>query len=416
MFNAGFKALSLDAAYVRLSASTAEEALSTAREIGIKGLNITSPFKSQIVPLLDEVETDARRVASVNTVVEREGRFVGHNTDVAGVIGALRDSDFEPKGKKAVVVGAGGAGRAAALALLSSGARVVLVNRTAEKAFEAARTLGCDARTLERIADALEGAHLLVSCISSDGRIISPSLLSRELTVLEANYGRPTALLQDATAAGCRLIDGRLWLLNQALPAFTLFTGREAPAAEMRKTLLKKKWGSHNNIALIGFMGTGKSTVAQEFAALSGLAFMDTDSAVEARAGMPVSEIFGTKGEAAFRMIEQAELQELWYISQRVISCGGGAVLTKRNRRVLRSRCIPVWLWADVDTVVNRLGEADTRPLLAGDDPRSRVRALLDERLFLYACTSDLLINTRGKTPREIAARIWDEIHYAFDS
>jgi len=416
MFNAGFRALSLDAAYVRLAASTAEEALSTAREIGIKGLNITSPFKSEVVPLLDEVEPGARKVGSVNTVITRDGRFVGYNTDVAGVIGALRESDFEPEGKKAVVIGAGGAGRAAALALQASGVRVVLVNRTGEKAFEAARILGCDALPLEHIADGLEGAHLLVSCISSNGRLISPSLLSSGLTVLEADYGRPTALLRDATDAGCRLIDGRLWLLHQAVPAFTLATGKEAPVAEMRKALFKRSWALHKNVALIGFMGTGKSTVAQEMAASSDLSFLDTDSAVEARAGMPVSEIFEMKGEAAFRMMEQDELQELWNVSRAVISCGGGAVLTKRNRRFLRSRCIPVWLWADVDTALTRVGGEGTRPLLRGDDPGSRARALLDERLFLYACTSDLVINTRGKTPRDIAARIWDEVHYVFDS
>jgi shikimate dehydrogenase len=240
MFNAAFKELSLDAVYIRLAASTAEEVLSTAREVGIKGLNITSPFKTDVIPFLDEVEADAQRVGSVNTVVERDGRLIGYNTDVAGVVGALQESDFEPKGKKAVVVGAGGAGRAAALALLSSGADVVLVNRTAAKADEAAQILGCDALPLEHIGDALKGAHLLISSISSNERVIEPSLLSKELTLLEANYGRPTALLRDATDAGCRVIDGRLWLLHQALPAFTLFTGKGAPAKHMRKALWKK--------------------------------------------------------------------------------------------------------------------------------------------------------------------------------
>ena len=98
MFNAAFKELALDAVYIRLAASTAEEVLSTAREVGIKGLNVTSPFKSDMLPLLDEVDADARRVGSVNTVIERNGRFIGHNTDISGVIGALKDSNFEPRG------------------------------------------------------------------------------------------------------------------------------------------------------------------------------------------------------------------------------------------------------------------------------------------------------------------------------
>jgi shikimate dehydrogenase len=416
MFNAAFKELSLDAVYVRLAASTAEEVVSTAREVGIKGLNITSPFKTDVIPFLDEVEADAQRVGSVNTVVERDGGLIGYNTDIAGVVGALQESAFEPKGKKAVVVGAGGAGRAAALALLSSGADVILVNRTAAKADAAARILGCDALPFKHIGDALKGAHLLIASTSSNERVIEPSLLSKELTLLEANYGRPTALFQDATDAGCRVIDGRLWLLHQALPAFTLFTEQGAPAKHMRKALWKKRWAPHRNIALIGFMGTGKSSIAREIADLSGLTFIDTDRAVEQRAGIPIAEIFDLKGEEAFRMMEQAELQELWGLSRSVVSCGGGAVVSKRNRRVLRSTCVPVWLWADVHTALARIGETDTRPLLNGKSPESRTRALLQERLFLYACTSDLLINTRGQTPREIAARIWDEVHYAFDN
>jgi shikimate kinase len=293
---------------------------------------------------------------------------------------------------------------------------VLLVNRTHAKAVEAADALGCEALPFEQIGEALAGAHLLVSCISSDTRVVPPALLSRGLTLLEANYGRPTALLRDAADAGCRIIDGRLWLLNQAIPAFTLFTGKEAPAAEMRKALFKRRWAAHKNVALIGFMGTGKSSVAHELARVSGLAFVDTDKAVEARAGLSVSEIFETKGEAAFRLMEQDELQGLWNASHTVVSCGGGAVLARSNRRALRSRCIPVWLWADIQTALARLREAGTRPLLDGADPESRANALLEERRYLYARTSDLVINTRGKAPLEIAARIWDEVHYAFDS
>ncbi len=223
MFNAAFRELALDAVYTRLAASTAEEVIKTARDVGIDGLNITSPFKADVIPYLDEVEADARKIGAVNTVVQSAGRFVGYNTDVAGVLGALKESGFEQAGKKTVVLGAGGAGRAAALALLSSGADVVIVNRSFQRAEEAAGILQCSALPIERIDEALKGAHLLISTISSDERVIEPSLLSRELTVLEANYARPTALVQDATRVGCTVIDGRLWLLHQALPAFTAF-------------------------------------------------------------------------------------------------------------------------------------------------------------------------------------------------
>jgi shikimate dehydrogenase len=410
MFNAAFRKLSFEAVYTRLAASSAEEVITTAREVGIDGINVTSPFKAAIIPCLDEVDTDARVIDSVNTVVQREGKFIGYNTDPAGVLGALKESSFEPKNKKTVVIGAGGAGRAAALALLSSGAEVVLVNRTFEKADEAAARLGCAAMPLEKIGEALTGAHLLVSVISSDERIVEPSLLSQELTLLEANYSRATALVRDATEAGCKVIDGRLWLLHQALPAFQLFTGLSAPADAMRKALWKKTWAPHSNIALIGSMGSGKSTVAREIANLTGMSLIDIDNRVEERTGLAISELLGREGEERFREIERDEVQSLWDLSRTVISCGGGAVLNRRNIQAIRATSVPVWLWADAETLLARIGDTETRPLLKGVDPLGRVKKLLEERRFLYATTADFLINTDGKKPDEIAGRIWDEV------
>jgi shikimate dehydrogenase len=415
-FNAAFRELALDAVYTRLAASTAEEVITTARDVGIDGLNITSPFKADIIPYLDEVEADAGKIGAVNTIVRSAGRFVGYNTDVAGVLGALKESGFDPAGKQTVVLGAGGAGRAAALALLSAGADVVLVNRSLERAEEAASILRCHALPIERIDGALTGAHLLISTISSGERVIEPTLLSRELTVLDANYARPTALVQDATRAGCSLIDGRLWLLHQAIPAFKHFTGEPAPPDAMRKALWKKTWASHRNIALIGLSGSGKSTVAREIADLAGMTVIDIDNMVEEEAGLSIAELFDREGEETFRMLERAELQKLWNVSRAVVACGGGAVLRKRNIQTIRSTSVPVWLWASPKTLLARIGDTGTRPLLHGQDPARRVETLLDERRFLYASAADFLVNTEGKRPEEVAERIWHEVHNAFNS
>ncbi len=415
MFNAAFRELALDAVYTRLAASTAEEAITAAREVGIDGLNITSPFKAAVIPHLDELDADARKIGAVNTVAQSAGRFVGYNTDVAGVLGALKESGFDPAGKKTVVLGAGGAGRAAALALLSTGADVVIVNRSLERAEEAAGILRCHALPIERIDEALTGAHLLISTISSDERVIEPTLLSRELTVLEANYARPTLLVQDASRAGCSLIDGRLWLLHQAIPAFKHFTGEPAPGDAMRKALWKRAWAPHRSIALIGLSGSGKSTIAREIADLAGLTAIDIDNMVEEKAGLPIAELFEREGEETFRIMERAEVQKLWNVSGAVVACGGGAVLRKRNIQTIRSTCVPVWLWANPKTLLARIGDTGTRPLLNDQDPEGRVETLLEERRFLYASTAYFLIDTEGKSPKEIAERIWNEIRNTFN-
>jgi shikimate dehydrogenase len=416
MFNAGFRELGLHAVYTRLAASTAEEVIVTALELGIDGINITSPFKADILPYLDEVEANARKIGSVNTVVQREGKLVGYNTDVAGVLGALKEKGFEQAGKKAVVLGAGGAGRAAALALLSSGANVVIVNRSFEKAREAAEILECSALPIERIDEALKGSLLLISTISSDERVVKPTLLSRGLTVLEANYARPTTLLQDAARAGCNLIDGRLWLLHQALPAFQYFTGRSAPLEAMRKALWQKAWPAHRNIALIGLSGSGKSTIAREIAALTGMTVIDTDEKVEEKAGRSIAELFDTDGEEAFRIMERAELQELWNVTHTAVACGGGAVVRKRNIQTIRGTSVPDWLWASPKSLLARIGDTTTRPLLKQEEPGVSIQTLFEQRRFLYASTADFLINTEGKKPEEIAERIWSEVGSTFNN
>jgi shikimate dehydrogenase len=416
MFNAAFRELGLDAVYTRITAWSAEEVITTAREVGIEGLNITSPFKAEIIPCLDSVEAEAAKIGSVNTVVYSEGMFIGHNTDVAGVLGALKESGFNAAGKKTVVLGAGGAGRAAALALRSTGATVVIVNRSFEKAEKAAHSLQCLAIPIERISEAFAGADLLVSTISSDERVIEPALLSKELTVLDANYAHPTALARDAARAGCTLLDARLWLLHQALPAFTLFTGRTSPVNAMRKALWQKVWPPHRNIALIGLSGSGKSTVGAELASITGMGVIDIDRMVEEKAGVSIADLFQARGEEAFRIMEKAEIDELWNISNRVIDCGGGAVLHKRNRRTIRSTSVPVWLWAGPKTLLSRIGDTDTRPLLHTEDAGCAIEGLLADRRFLYAATADFLINTEGKRPEEIARRICNEVGKTFDS
>jgi shikimate kinase len=113
--------------------------------------------------------------------------------------------------------------------------------------------------------------------------------------------------------------------------------------------------------------------------------------------------------------MERTEVQKLWNVSHAVIACGGGVVMNKRNIQTIRSTSVPVWLWANAKTLLARIGDTGTRPLLNGKDPASRVETLLDERRFLYASTADFLINTEGKRPEEIAERIWNEIRNTFN-
>lgn len=408
MFNTALRELSLDGIYIRLAASSPEEVATTIRTIGLEGINITSPFKTGIIPYLDEIEADAKTIGSVNTVLHEDGKLRGLNTDVAGVLGALGQAGFDPEGKSVVVLGAGGAARAAAVALLSAGAQVTITNRTDRKARQAAEMVGCDQVPLERVGKTLKGAHLLIAAVSTHDRVIDRQFLHKRLVVLDANYSKPTALVQDAALAGARIVDGREWLLAQAVPVFELFTGRQAPVQSMRRVLMKTRGDGRTNIALIGFMGSGKTAVAEAMGAKTGMTVIDIDRNVEEKAGTSIAEIFNTSGEETFRKMETEEIDGLRSVSNTVVSCGGGAVTRRPNIRVLRNNCLTVWLWSSIETALARIGETGSRPLLNGQDTVGAA-ALLQKRRFLYASTCDLLVNTEGKEPHEIAMRIYDE-------
>jgi len=410
IMNAAFRALSIDAAYTRMAPSDAADIVNTARSMGIKGFNVTAPFKEAVIPHLDELDRDAGAIRAVNTVVNESGNLKGYNTDFIGVKDALVRNGVDPRGKYAVVLGASGAGRAAVFALRSSGAWVTVVNRTYERGRGLAAATGSAFLPIGEIDEAVGRADILVSCVPSCERIIKPSSFRKDLAVLDAHYSSETALTTDARAAGARVIDGREWLLFQALPAFRLFTGKDAPEDVMRKALYYVGESPRTNVGLIGFMGAGKSAAGEGVARRLGMTILDTDRAVADRAGFSIPEIFSNYGEDRFRTLEEAEVGRVKNLSGMVISFGGGSVLKETNRDVIRGRCAAFWLWASADVIMDRIGDDGRRPLLEGRGRAADVGAMLRARFPFYARAADCVINTDGCAVEEIIERICNEI------
>lgn len=158
------------------------------------------------------------------------------------------------------------------------------------------------------------------------------------------------------------------------------------------------------NLVLIGFMGAGKSTVGRVCASKLGFAFRDSDMALEARLGCAVAEYFAREGEAAFREQERAIIAELAAGANQVISTGGGAILDSQNAERLRANGFVVLLTASTQAILRRVGDARTRPLLAGTaDPKARVEELLATRLPRYRETADAIVDTSERSPLQAA-------------
>jgi shikimate dehydrogenase len=258
MHNAAFAALGLDYAYVALPVPPARvaEAVAGLRALGFRGANVTVPHKQAVVPFLDELDAEARLAGAVNTVlVTDDGRLLGANTDIAGFAGAFAEASPEDlTGREALLFGAGGAARAAAVWLGRAGADVTVTARDGDAAaavVELVRAAGRNAaaRSLplaELTAEHVTRAALIVNAttLGMPGAGKVPPLfvdnVRRDHVVFDVVYARqPTQLIAQARQRGARAIDGLSMLIWQAGAAFEIWTGRAAPLEVMRSAVTR---------------------------------------------------------------------------------------------------------------------------------------------------------------------------------
>jgi len=169
---------------------------------------------------------------------------------------------------------------------------------------------------------------------------------------------------------------------------------------------------SIHNLALIGFMGTGKSSVGRIVAAQLHYEFLDTDELVEKRAGKSITQIFAQDGEPAFREIERKLVSEMAEWRKKVISTGGGLAANAANLESLKQHALVVCLWASPESIWQRVRNQTHRPLLQGPDALARIRALLEERTPFYR-QADVLVNTGMRSIREVTQQVLHQFHLA---
>ena len=246
--NAGYRAVGIDDRFQyiarRVKPDDIETFMRRVRASAIRGISCTMPHKQLIGPFLDEIDPIAQKIGAVNTVVKREGKLYGYNTDWFGTVGPLQKT-IQLEGSKVAVIGAGGAARAMVYGLTRAGAKVTIYNRTMSKAQAIATEFGCIAAPLGTIA-AVRDAAIICNATpvgmgkTSDLSPIDSRLISPGQVIFDAVYvPYTTTLLKTATKQGATVVRGTEMLLYQALPQFALFTGIEAPEDAMRQALRK---------------------------------------------------------------------------------------------------------------------------------------------------------------------------------
>ena len=390
IWNSAFDALNIDAVYFKIATNDIREAVRLSKEMGLSGMNITAPYKEDSLKFANDLDSDVEKIGAANSFSFEKGRVRAFNTDwqaVSSILSSRNISDLS--GKKALVIGAGGAARAAIYALRKSGANVAVTNRTEQKAKIIAPLFNA---THKPLRESLKQEYdVVVSCVPYSNDIFS---------------GLRTNLLIDASYRGIpstiNYVAGEEWLALQAEAFFKKFFDAE-PLQYMRKGFETKKFGK-KHIALTGFMGAGKTFIGKMLAADLKYDFIDLDSLIEEKEGVSISEIFNTKGAEHFRYIEKKILNELVLNRPTVLATGGGIVLDQENRTCLKNSFNVVWLWADISTIRSRV-DLSTRPLFKGN-----VGELLKQRTALYARTSDICVCNCHKSVEDVVSKIRKEL------
>ena len=406
IYNMLFEKNGIDSRYIRVRPESASEAVSIYDSLALSGMNVTAPFKENIYDLLSAKDENVILTGAVNTIAGSEKS--AYNTDIFGVESTLRMKSAV-HGMKAVVLGAGGAAKAVVCALKNIGADITVINRTDEKAKLIAEKYSVKHVPLSELKNEIDSCSILVSTLPSSASAFAAEYIHPGMIVLDAIY-KDSSLEAIALSRGAKFAKGIDWLINQGIKSYEIYTGKEVSYEETASSfkpedVLRRK----EVIALIGFMGSGKSTVGKFLAEKTGRDFYDIDMLIEKRVGKSINEIFSVSGADYFRNLESEILAEVLKSENSVISCGGGIVLRKENVSLLKKSAVTVWVYASVDSSVKRLDSS--RPLLNVADPASRARELFSERKKLYASACDILVSNENKTAEKCAEIIYEEIH-----
>ena len=255
--NTAFRKLKLNFTYIafKVSKNELKKAIEGLKALNVRGINVTIPHKTEVIKYLDQIDCRALEVNAVNTIVNYNGVLKGFNTDVAGILRTLEERKISVKGKKAVIMGAGGIARAATYALAMEGAReIIIANRTLTNAVKLARELKKSVKvkvrtlplTVKALKTELKVSDMVVNCTPvgmsphTDKTPIPKELLHEDLVVMDAVYNPlRTRLLREAEEVGARIVDGLSMLIYQGAEAFKLWTGREPPINSMRRAALR---------------------------------------------------------------------------------------------------------------------------------------------------------------------------------
>lgn len=348
-----------------------------------KAINVTIPYKQDVIPYLSEISETASKIGAVNTIVNKDGKLYGYNTDFSGMKALIEFAGITVNGKKVLILGSGGT---------SKTAYAVAESLSAKEIYRVSRSGGEGLITYVQAEHEHNDAEIIINTTpcgmypNIGKSAVDISKFPRLSGVVDAVYNPLNSqLVVEAKEKGIAAVGGLYMLVAQAVFAAEKFTDSSIPVSEIER-VYNKLLNEKLNLVLIGMPGCGKSTIGRAVAEATGKVFIDSDEEIVKKEGISIPEIFARDGETGFRKIESDVIAELSLRQGAVIATGGGAVLNKRNIELLKGNGKVLF----IDRPIEQLVTTDDRPLSSN---RELLQKRYDERYDIYCSSADIKLN-----------------------
>ena len=363
-----------------------------------KAINVTIPYKQMVIPHLDFIDETAKKIGAVNTIVNRDGRLYGYNTDFFGMRALILKNGIEIENKKVLILGSGGTSKTAYAVAESLGAKEIY--RVSRSGRDGSITYA-DAENCHNDAEIIINTTPAGMYPNIDEAAVDISKFTKLCGVVDAVYNPiNTRLVCDAKRRGVKAVGGLYMLVAQAVYAAEHFMDASIESSkidEIYKEILSQK----QNIVLIGMPGSGKSTIGKILADSLNMNFVDTDEVIVKNEGKAIPEIFSELGEEKFRDMESAAVLEVAGLQHTVIATGGGAVLREKNVRLLCQNGRIYFIDRELSSIV----ATSDRPLSSN---REALEKRYNERYDIYLKSCDVHLKI-GDNASENAQKIKED-------
>ncbi|MBQ7969624.1 MAG: hypothetical protein IJ293_01385 [Treponema sp.] len=368
-----------------------EEIDSFFKQKDFTAINVTIPYKQTVIPYLDSISEIANRIGAVNTIVNKDGKLLGYNTDYYGMKALIEKTVIDFQNKKILILGTGGTSKTAQIVAQDLGANQILT---------VSRRESLEFITYDQAKKNHSDANIIINTTPSgmfpdcESKPIDISYFPQLEGVIDAIYNPLCSnLILDAKEKGLKAEGGLYMLVMQAVVAVEKFLDTKIQK-EIVDQVFTSVLSAKQNIVLTGMPGSGKSTIGK-LLKIPNFTFVDTDEEIEKQCGCSIKELIQTKGEQYFRDLESNVIKEIASKNCQIISTGGGAILREENVTNLKKNGKIFYISANL----SRLCATQDRPL---SDTKEKLAKLYEERIQTYLSTADVIVPDM-KTPQEEA-------------